>query len=311
MAGPFGKRKRKSAELAVVDFQVVDGYISEFLMYLQTYTELYGEDHWYVQWLQEHVDSYDVDYIKISVIDSGEHINYSLSLPEEFAGENLLVTTNLVSLSDYTDWYYLWYDDVDFVSGDVIWRKQEHLWYEELNINVGDVLVEDTQEVTIGEDGTFDISYDPPIELVGDYYGYGLDGGYMAELSVTVTDPGTGASYTTTFDKQINLYRCPYGKVTDSRTDQAIVGTKITVHYDDGSIVALDKATNKTANNPQITDATGRFGFILQTNRKYYLTATAEGYEDYQSGIFTEQWHVIREDIKMEPKLEQMASNME
>ena len=61
--------------------------------------------------------------------------------------------------------------------------------------------------------------------------------------------------------------------------------------------------TAASPSNPQMTDATGRFGFILQTNRKYYMTAQAEGYEDYTSPVFTEQWHVLREDIEMEPAL--------
>ena len=107
------------------------------------------------------------------------------------------------------------------------------------------------------------------------------------------------------------MYRDPYGNVEDAVTGQAIVGDKITVFTDDGSIVALDKASNPTASNPQMTDATGRFGFNLRSDRKYYMVASAHGYEDYQSDVFTEQFHVIREDIKLIPKQEQMASNIE
>jgi len=101
-----------------------------------------------------------------------------------------------------------------------------------------------------------------------------------------------------------------WGIVEDSVTGQAVIGAKITVYTEDGSIVALDKASNPTANNPQMTDATGRFGFNLQANRKYYMVASAPGYEDYQSDVFTEQFHVIREDIKMAPIEERMASNV-
>ena len=89
-----------------------------------------------------------------------------------------------------------------------------------------------------------------------------------------------------------------------------VIGAKITVFTENGSIVALDKASNPTASNPQMTDATGRFGFNLHTDRKYYMVASAPGYEDYQSDVFTEQWHVIREDIKMVPEQEQMASHV-
>jgi hypothetical protein len=60
-----------------------------------------------------------------------------------------------------------------------------------------------------------------------------------------------------------------------------------------------------------MTDATGRYGFNLRADRKYYMVASAPGYEDYQSDVFTEQYHIIREDIKLQPKQEQMASNVE
>jgi len=106
------------------------------------------------------------------------------------------------------------------------------------------------------------------------------------------------------------MYRDPYGNVEDVVTGQAVVGAKITVFTENGSIVALDKASNPTASNPQVTDATGRFGFNLRTDRKYYMVASSEGYEDYQSPVFTEQWHIIREDIKMVPVQGQMVSNM-
>ena len=102
------------------------------------------------------------------------------------------------------------------------------------------------------------------------------------------------------------INRCPYGKVYNSKTGRPIVGVKVTVHNEDGSIVALDKASNPTTSNPQITDATGRYGVKLRTGGKYYITATAEGYEDYQSPVFTEKWHVLREDIALTPKEEML-----
>jgi len=137
------------------------------------------------------------------------------------------------------------------------------------------------------------------------------DGGFYADLSVTVTEPESGQSYTMNYtdtNKALYLFRCPYGKVTDTKSGQAIVNAKITVHFEDGSIVPLDKASNPTATNPQYTDATGRYGVKLMTNRKYYMTAKAKGYKPYKSEIFTEKWHVLREDIKLVPIEEQVAS---
>ena len=112
-------------------------------------------------------------------------------------------------------------------------------------------------------------------------------------------------------DRALEISRDPYGNVKDAATGETVVGAKITVFTENGSIVALDKASNPTASNPQMTDATGRFGFNLRADRKYYMVASAPGYEDYQSNVFTEQFHVIREDIKMVPAQEQMASNIE
>ena len=297
------------AEVTTVDFQVIDGYLSELQVWFDWMAQYYPADSWILQYYQEEIDNYSLPYDKVSVIDTGEHIDYVLSVPEEFAGETLLVTTRLVSVSDYEDWFDSYYVDIDFDTGAGEFRSQTELAGTHLQIAVGDILVEETQEIVMSEDGTYSVSYDPPIELVGDLYGYGLEGGYLAELSVTVTNPDTGASYTTTYDRQINLYRCPYGKITNKANGQPVAGAKITVHFEDGSIVPLDKAANPTATNPQITDAMGRYGVKLLTNRKYYMTAKAEGYKPYKSEIFTEKWHVLREDIKLVPEEDKVAFN--
>jgi len=229
-----------------------------------------------------------------NVWDSTDRYFYDLSL-NNFEGDSLIVTTTMTLTEGYTGYNYYNLD------GSWSGEYSEHL--------AGEVVYEQTEELTV--DSTSDaitVGVTASSDLVD--IAWGSDEVYV-DMVVTVTDPDTGATYTQTYDQSLYLYRCPYGKITNNRTGQAIVNAKITVHFEDGSIVSLDKATNKTANNPQVTDATGRFGFILQTNRKYYLTAKAEGYEDYQSDIFTEQWHVLREDIAMAPKLEQMASNVE
>jgi len=215
---------------------------------------------------------------------------------EGWSSDPLQVTTTLVASEDYSGYTYTY----DAETG--TWTRKL------LTISAGDVVSESTQTVVLDpETGLYVVS----AEIEDDAVPWQQNIAYFVDMNVTVTDSTTGTTSTTSYDKSLYLYRCPYGKITDNRTGQAIVNAKVTVHFEDGSIVSLDKATNKTASNPQVTDATGRFGFILQSNRKYYLTAKAEGYEDYQSDIFTEQWHVLREDIAMAPKLEQMASNVE
>jgi hypothetical protein len=171
--------------------------------------------------------------------------------------------------------------------------------------------VVEEEAVVSAESTTYDFSYDPPGDLLqGNEWNY--EGGFF-DVVVDVTDTSTESSYTQSFDRSLYLYRDPYGKVTDSVTGQAIVNAKVTVLGEDGSIVALDKASNSIASNPQTTDATGRYAFNLATNKKYYMTATAPGYEDYKSELFTEGWHVIREDIALTPKIgeiETLTSNV-
>ena len=166
-----------------------------------------------------------------------------------------------------------------------------------IHIEVGDIVVEETQEVFLDGQDTFSVSYQPPVSLVGDDFGWGEGNGYYTELTVTVTDTSTGASYTTTYDRTINLYRCPYGIVYNQKTGQPIVGATVTIHNADGSIVMLDKAANPNVSNPQTTDATGRYNAKLAIGKKYYLTVKAPGYDEYRSEVFSERWHIVREDV--------------
>ncbi len=224
-------------------------------------------------------------------------IYYSLDvsgLPETFEGTNLLVTMTLTSINDYTENFSF----VDWSRRATAGEPNYYGWpivTVTYNYDAGQVAAEYTQEITLNGDETYNFSYQPPTEL-----SVGPKGGYF-QLAVTVTDPVSGASYTMTYDRQILILRCPYGKVTDAKTSKSVVGAKVTVHYEDGSLVPLDKAANPNAANPQITDATGRYGFKLQTGRNYYISATAPGYEEYKSPVFTEKWHVLREDIKLNP----------
>jgi hypothetical protein len=229
-----------------------------------------------------------------NVWDSSDRYFYDLSL-NSFEGDSLIVTTTMTLTEGYTSYSYYNLD------GSLSGEYSEH--------QAGEVVYEQTEELSVDSTSdTFTVGITADSDLVD--IAWGSDEVYV-DLAVTVTDPSTGATYTQAYDQSLYLYRCPYGKITDERTGQAIVNAKITVHFEDGSIVALDKATNKTASNPQVTDATGRFGFILQTNRKYYLTAQAEGYEEYKSPIFTEQWHVLREDISLVSKQEALTLNVE
>lgn len=274
--GPSLSELLTQGELLSIDFTMVDYQIYRLQKLLEEAIEEGNASRIALfTFLINHWTANPTPYNWIMPQNADETINYALTFPDGFDGETLLVTTTLTSIYDYFD-----------VLGGAVGGSTRYA--------AGDVIMEETQEVVLGEDNTYSYSYDPPITLAG--WGQ-LD----ADLAVTVTEPESGASYTMNYDRYIILWRCPYGKVSDSKTGTPIVGARVTVHYEDGSIVALDKASNSTASNPQSTDVTGRYGFKLETNRKYYLTASASGYKDYKSTVFTEKWHVLREDIALTP----------
>ncbi len=291
------------AEAISVNFAIVDGYLQQLRSWVETYLRLaqqYPQVTWYAYYatyLQNYITNYISRYTfdKIAV-NRSDTIDYNIGFtpPEGFEGTNLLVTTSITSVSDYNYNLYNW--TYDPTTG--TWQRTLNA----IDYDAGEVIFEQTQEVALSADNTFNYSYDLPATLAG-YTGF------YANLNVTVTEPDSGQTVTVAYDRQLYLYRCPYGKVTNAKSNKPIVGAKVTVHFEDGSIVPLDKASNPTASNPQITDATGRYGFKLQTNRKYFIKASAPGYKDYKSPTFTEKWHVLREDIKLDP-VDQVALNV-
>jgi len=211
-------------------------------------------------------------------------LNYTFNLgtQEGFEGTSLLVTTTLTSLNDYESGIWVW--DPVTRTGKVVY----------VSYDAGEMVMTQTQEVTIGEDSAYSFTYDPPADLVG------WSGGYF-EMAVTVTEPISGVSYTITYDRDIYLYRCPYGIVYDQTTGRPIVGATVTIHNADSSLVVLDQASNPNVSNPQTTDATGRYNAKLAIGKKYYLTVKAPGYEEYRSPLFSERWHIVREDVGLTP----------
>ena len=94
----------------------------------------------------------------------------------------------------------------------------------------------------------------------------------------------------------------PYGAVYDAITGQAIAGAQVTLHTPDGSIYS-----GTPQDNPQSTDALGKYNFYAEKG-KYYITATAQGYGDYTSSIFTEDGGSVLINVNMEP-LDYVAQN--
>ena len=104
-----------------------------------------------------------------------------------------------------------------------------------------------------------------------------------------------------TLDQQIRLVD-PYGIVYDKTMGTPIAGAVVTIHNADGSIAVLDKAANPNVSNPQTTDATGRYNANLAIGKKYYLSVKVDGYEAYQSPLFSERSHIVREDVALIPE---------
>lgn len=289
------------AELVTVSFQVIDFqllYLQSWLKWAQTlyntYTSLAQYNSRYasyatyyatqITYYQNLIAAYQPPPYDRVVVNSNMSLNYTLNLgtQEGFEGTSLLVSTTLTSINDYN-------------AGTWVYDSATRTWkIVYVTYDAGETVMTQTQEVTMGEDSTYSFSYDPPDSLVG------WSGGYF-EMAVTVTEPVSGASYTIPYDRDLYLYRCPYGIVYDKTTGKPIVGATVAVHNANGSLVLLDKASNPNVSNPQVTDATGRYNAKLAIGKKYYLTVKAPGYAEYNSPLFSERWHIVREDVGLTP----------
>lgn len=266
---------------------VVEGYASDPV--IQKY---YTYEQYYTMWYKHFFPGGDpATSTGIRMADTtygviAPRIDYAIDV-NNAAGSSLIVTTTFTAAEDYIGKQLL-YDPV----------TRTYKTAAEIQYASGDVMVQNTQELKIDSaTGTANYSYVLPDTI----YGYMQNECLFVNMEVTVTDPVSGASYSQTYDRQLYLYRCPYGTVSNAKTRLPIAGAKITVHYEDGSLVELDKAANPHSKNPQVTDASGRYGCKLEGNRRYYIAASAPGYNDYKSEVFTEKWHVLREDISLEP----------
>jgi len=281
------------ADLVTVTFSTMDYYLLTLQRQLEAY-RVYASKYpnswysWYVTYLERLIASYVPPPYDRLAANLNHTVNYTLTfgdVAEAFEGTTLLVTTSLISVNDYTSGFWS-YD-----------RTTGKWTYVSVHYDAGQVAVQQTQEVTLSDNGTFSVSYDPPAELAGGWTGN------LYELQVTVTEPQSGATYTVTYDRQLSLYRCPYGIVYDKITGKAIAGATVTVHNEDGSVALLDKASNPNVSNPQTTDATGRYNCKLAIGKRYYLSVKAPGYQEYKSPLFSERWHIVREDVGMTPAI--------
>ncbi|WP_342571489.1 Ig-like domain-containing protein [Paenibacillus sp. FSL R5-0749] len=126
-----------------------------------------------------------------------------------------------------------------------------------------------------------------------------LKGSYIANVIYNIPLPGGGtqpvvvghADIEISSDGQISISEVlidPYGTITDSVTGRPISGAIVTLHYSNGTVVNLPPVVNfppADNANPQTSDATGQYAFMVFPHTDYYLTATKAGYKDFDSRV--------------------------
>lgn len=146
-----------------------------------------------------------------------------------------------------------------------------------------------------GTDNSFDITYD-------------LGNGQkvvIGKIEVKVSSTGAVSLESTLID--------PYGIITDSVTGKPISGVNITLYYADtarnraagktpGTIVQLPEIVGFKPNNnknPQVSDASGAYGYMVFPNTDYYVVATKDGYNQYTSPTISVGTDIVKFDVTM------------
>ncbi|AET70824.1 cell wall-binding protein [Desulfosporosinus orientis DSM 765] len=105
----------------------------------------------------------------------------------------------------------------------------------------------------------------------------------------------------------------PYGIITDPTTGKVIVGVDVTLYYANternkntgktpDSIVqlpVLDGFKPNNNKNPQVSDASGAYGFMVFPTSDYYIVAKKDGYEAYRSPTISVEQDIVKWDFKM------------
>lgn len=147
-------------------------------------------------------------------------------------------------------------------------------------------------------------------------------GSYTADIIYNIPLPEGGtapvvighADITINSTGQINISEVlidPYGTITDSVTGNPISGVRVELHYSDGTRVNLPPLPGfppEDNANPQTSDATGQYAFMVFPHTDYYLTATKSGYEKFDSRtvdplnpLIHVGTDIVRYDFSMKP----------
>ena len=153
------------------------------------------------------------------------------------------------------------------------------------------------QGLAKGTDNKFEISYD-------------LGNGQkivIGSLGIKIASDGT----VTITDELID----PYGTITDAAAEKPISGANVILYYANtdknkasgkipDTIVSLPGISGFMPNNnknPQLSDGSGTYGYMVYPDSDYYVVATKEGYNKYTSPTISVGKEVVKWDIKMTP----------
>lgn len=124
-------------------------------------------------------------------------------------------------------------------------------------------------------------------------------------IDVSVSNNGTVSLTSSLID--------PYGTITDAATGNPITGANVTLYYADTarniangrtpntvvSLPAIDGFKPNNNANPQVSDALGKYGFMVYPTADYYIVATKDGYDNYTSPTISVEQSIVQWNFKM------------
>ncbi len=117
----------------------------------------------------------------------------------------------------------------------------------------------------------------------------------------------------------------PYGTIKKAGTSQVVEGAKVTLHYNDGTLVPLPKTSLGLSNNdnPQLSNEEGKYGWMVFPNKDYYIIAEKVGFHKYDSrndggyqddsatlskGLIHVGLDIVKWDFEMKPIIKKSSS---
>jgi len=105
----------------------------------------------------------------------------------------------------------------------------------------------------------------------------------------------------------------PFGIITDASTGEAITGANVTLYYANTSrniaagktpdtlvlLPTIDGFKPNNNVNPQLSDASGAYGFMVFPTSDYYIVATKDGYDQFRSPTIPVEQYIVKLNFKM------------